>query len=292
MPVEGTIMNTRMTTLMTVLGGLLLTGPWAAGCGEEATSQATLTQTPRARLIPQLDQNTPVSEPMVNVVKGFDCSPEAVGAGETIGDLPDGSSLWIEPAGSDACHYNLFYDSGSARQQLSTKPGGYMFALAWESPSGDLAICGSNIHHTQVDGMLREITDVTLECAFRVQGLWTDLIEVVQPDGAWAAWPRSLGLAEGSNDTIELDFVHDSTFNMLNLSDAGRPDDDGLYRIAFKLEADGFRVSAPMHMTESIMNPFNSDGWAPTEAEKVEMSGVIDFSDGDCPNGCPAEPTP
>ncbi len=286
---------TRMTRAALLVAGLFaLTTLFAPACGgdDDGDNKQGITQVERDRLIPPLELSTPSDEPMVQVVKGFECTPEAIGAGDTIADLPDGSSLWIEPAGEDPCHYHLFYDNGTQKQQVSTAPGGYMFALAWQSPAKDLAICGSNIHHELVDGGLREITDVTLECAFRVQGLWTDLVPVVQPEGAWAAWPRSLGLAEGSNDTLELDFVRDSTFNIMNLSDAGRPDDDGLYRISFKLESDGFMVSQPMHMTEPTMNPFTAGAWEPTEADKAELSGVIDFSDGDCPDGCPADPAP
>jgi len=69
--------------------------------------------------------------------------------------------------------------------------------------------------------------------------------------------------------------------------DAGRPEEDGLYRMTFRLESDGFVISRPMELTAPSQNPFLSEGWEPTDAEKKELEGVIDFSDGECPNGCP-----
>ncbi len=272
------------------LASTLLITVSACGGGDDSSGNGDSAATLRSTLIPPAAPIIADQEPITQEVRGFDCTPSAVGDGETIATLPDGTGLWIEPAGDVPCHFDLYYDSGGARTKLSSTPGGYLFALGWVSPAGDLAICASNIHHEVAAGELHEITNVPLECAFRVQGNWTDLVAVVDPEGGWAAWPRSLAATDDDTNSITLDFVRDSTFNVLNMADAGRPPEDGVYTIRFTLESTGFVVSEPTHKTDDLTNPFESGPWEPTEEEKIALEGVIDFSDGECSEGCDGEP--
>ena len=277
--------NKTMLNVTKIVCSALCLSALSLGCSEKDRVPA-VNHSVREALIPDLESPEPETEPIANIVRGFDCTPDAVGDGQVIATLDSGASLRIAPVPEFPCQYHLFYVNGADQQQLTTTPGGYLFALGWQSEAGDLALCASNIHHQTVEGTLHEISDVTLECAFRVQGLWTALVPVVQPKGQWAAWPRSLGLAEGDTNSLTLDFVRDSTFNILNMTDGGRPEDDGIYTITFTLESDGFQVSEPMRMTSERTNPFISKRWEPTEDEKTEFSGVIDFDDGACPQGC------
>lgn len=245
-----------------------------------------------AELLPALPAVDPTAEeePPVQVVRGFTCTPSAVGGGAPIGQSVNGESFEIRPVEGEDCKYHVVHtDAAGHVTQLSTQPGGYLFAEQWTSSEGDLAICISNIQHQKVESALHEITAVSLECAFRVGKLWTDLVPVVPAQTTWAPWPRSLALV--ADGVLALDFARDSTFNVLNMSDNGRPDTDGIYRIEFQLTSSGFDVSAPTALVSKVTNPLetNPEGWTPTEDEKTKMSEYIDFSGGDCKDGCPAD---
>lgn len=257
-------------------------GPTAEDPGvSHAPSHPTLLPPVPAVVAPDL-------EPPVQEVRGFGCTPEAVGEEMVIGQLADGGAIRIRPAaGAEECTYHLFHTSpAGAETQLSDTPGGYLFALGWASGLGDVAICASNIQHQAVQGQLRKIDTVALECVFQVSGLWTGLAPVVVPDGPWAAWPRALDLV--ADGVLALDYVRDSTFNLLNMSDAGRPPEDGVYRRTFTVTPSGFDVGEVQKLADRT-NPFDGPKlWEPTPEQLESSSDVIDFSDGECPNGCDA----
>jgi hypothetical protein len=224
-----------------------------------------------------VDIDTP---PAIQELRGFECTPEAVGAERVVGDLHGGEKIVIQPAEGADCMYHLVHKGVTGNDtKISSGPGGYLFAVTWSDPIiGDLGVCGTNIHHEKVEGRYHEIDTAALECAFRVKGNWTEMGPVVPADTGFATWPRRL--LDPGDGTLVLEYARDSSFNLLNLSDTGRPATDGIYQIVLTVQADGVAVSPAEKINNSVTvaSPDSGNAWVPTEEEKAELGDLIDFS--------------
>ena len=77
----------------------------------------------------------------------------------------------------------------------------------------------------------------------------------------------------------------------MNLTDNGRPEDDGLYEVTFVITDAGINVSESSK-TADKQNPLAGGEfteWQPTAQEEVDYSEFMTIDDGPCPNGCPIE---
>jgi len=247
---------------------------------------------------PELDSG----ERPIEVVRTFACVPEGVGAELVVAEVVNapGAAVTIRPSDPASCAFELVYrDPDGTPHVLSESAGGYLFAAGLHIPDGPTLVCANHIHHVpddvshddaDVGATGRWVEAVSIECAARVGGAWSALTPMVEPAGEWAAWLRDLAVHPSLTGAFTLSFARDFSFHFFNLSDHGRPSEDGVYEVAFGLGGDGsFEPGPPVKVSERT-NPFHDaelQEWLPTEAEKAELSHIIDFSDGPCPEGCP-----
>jgi hypothetical protein len=243
------------------------------------------------------DTDTPkLPEPAelpVEVYRKFSC--ESVGDEMVVADVENepGAQVVIKPT-ADPCTYHLVYrESAGDETTLSMDPAGYLQTIAILH-DGLVLVCVNRIDHTPLDdgSNLHYIDGASIACAVKADGAWSALTPVVVPKGEWAAWVKDLNPVPDKSGVYTLRFAHDFSYQFMNMSDSGRPEDDGLYDVTLDLGADGVSASDAVKVADK-QNPFldgEAGSWEPTEEEQEEMSEYIDFSEGDCPDGCPEPP--
>jgi hypothetical protein len=250
----------------------------------------------------------PVGDPIpagqelpVEVVRNFECLEQGVGAELVVAPVvgADGDVLAIHPSGAAGCQYSLVYKAADGTvTPVSSSGSGYLFAAAVRQGATTL-VCGSNIRHrAEGAGQTRYVEGVTIECAVKsggAAGPFGPLTPVIVPDGSWAAWIRTLEVDAAHAGSFRLRYVRDFTFHIFNLSDNGRPASDGIYEVVVTI--DGTRPHADVaaklsDKTNPLAGGTPFEEWKPSDEDKAIMSEFIDFSEGPCPNGCPAPATP
>gem|GEM_PF-6752843 len=241
-------------------------------------------------------EHLPAGEELpANLVKTFDCLPEQVGDEMVMAKVKgqDGDQIVIRPSGTEACHYDLIYRSvdGAEHVLSGTDASGYLFTITQQSAGGVILVCVNNIQHHPLDGAVHEIDEVAIDCAARVNGTWTPLQPVVTPDGPWAAWIRTVTPDEIDSNRFRVTFAHDFSYQFMNLTDNGRPEDDGLYEVVLDVTSDGIKTNEAGMVAET-QNPLAGDEfseWNPTPQEEIDYAEFMTMGDGPCPNGCPIE---
>jgi hypothetical protein len=240
----------------------------------------------------------PGEELPATLQRTFNCRPDQVGQELLMATL-EGSSkdrVVIRPSGGQACHYDLIYlsENGDEHVISGKDASGYLFTRVLKTSTGVTVVCVNNIRHHPLEGEIHEIDTVTIDCARRKQGSWTALRPMVTPDGEWAAWLRTFQEDASQSHPFRLTFTHDFSFQFMNLTDAGRPTEDGLYEVGFSVTDDGFDAEEPSLVSE-FLNPVAGGKfvkWNPTEQEKIDYAEFMTMDDGPCPNGCPVEEEP
>ena len=241
-------------------------------------------------------EHLPAGEELpANLVKTFNCLPKQVGDEMVMAKVKgqDGDQIVIRPSGTEACHYDLIYRSvdGAEHVLSGTDPSGYLFTITQQSAGDLILVCVNNIQHHPLDGAVHEIDEVAIDCAARVNGAWTPLQAVVTPDGPWAAWIRSITPDEFDFNRFRVTFAHDFSYQFMNLTDNGRPEDDGLYEVVLDVTSDGIKTNEEAIVAETL-NPLAGgqfSGWNPTPQEEIDYAEFMTMGDGPCPNGCPIE---
>ena len=228
----------------------------------------------------------------------FECRPDQVGDELVMAHVMGaaGDRVVIRPSSSQACYYDLVYRSGNGDEHVLSgeDASGYLFTRALKTTSGVTVVCVNAIQHHPQEGTMHQIDAVTIHCASRVNGSWSALQPVVSPDGAWAAWIRTLEPETSQVDHFRLTFAHDFSFQFMNLTDAGRPEGDGLYEVVFGVAGDTFDIDDPALLSKT-QNPVAGgefQEWKPTAQEKVDYAEFMSMDDGPCPDGCPVEEEP
>jgi hypothetical protein len=226
-----------------------------------------------------------LDELSIEPVREFECLDVPGGTMVVDDALPGspGSVLELLAIGGP-CRFHLVHRDGGGREtQLSTTPGGYLLTAGAGGDDGSAIVCASNIAHRAIAGSVHAIDAVTIECAARTGGRFGRLLPVVVPDGAWAAWPREVRAAGGGRFVLR--YARDFSFQFLNMSDRGRPPEDGLYEIELVATGDRLTAIAPAAMVDGRQNPLRDTevvSWTPTSEEMEELAGLIDF-------GCPGD---
>ena len=239
----------------------------------------------------------PGAEYLLTENRYFNCDPSEVGDGLVIAGIDglEGDALGLRPFGDAACEFNLVYSTGTpdAETVLSAKPGGYLLGDGLRLGSGDLVICANNIHHSPAGARRRRIERVGLECALHSGGEWSDLLEVVA-SSEWAPWISDLRVSDG---VLRLAYTRDFSFQFMNLSDNGRPSEDGIYEIVLTPLGGTLSASAPVKVADRT-NPLSSmpdTEWVPSDDDRSSLGEVFDFdTKGPCQDGCstPIPPVP
>ncbi len=245
-----------------------------------------------------------IEELPVEVVRVFDCIPEGVGDRLGLTDLTGGpvGEIAIRPHDRAECQYHVYADVGGQEVRLSAVPSGYLFAQGHQV--SDLAIvCVNDIQHSRAPNGRRTIDAVRIACAVATDGVFTALADVVAPatepptdrrrpsaEGGFAPWIRVI---EADAEGWAMSYIRDSTFQFMNLSDNGRPAEDGVFRVEIRSSSpqSGIVVGATDKIT-SITNPASgapAEPWVPSDEERLQLEGVVSFDDGPCPTGCPVE---
>ena len=273
-----------------LLPALLLLGSVACSTAENTPP---LTQPERIPVQdtppPELNEDGFVADPdpVLFIDRSWQCDPSAVDPELVIPRPPDSPAhtLVLRRSGDEPCNYDLLYRDESGTTKLNETPGAYLFALTTFDPNEAATVCATNIHHTDLGrDSYRETTRTTLECASRVNGIWSRLQTVVDPGTEWAAWIQSSAWMQGSADTFGVLFARDSTFQFGNTGTNGRPEMDGAYAMRIQITSDGFSEvmtepwippasSSPMDGTDSMI-----EEWVPTEEEKERYGHFLDFS--------------
>jgi len=234
----------------------------------------------------QLNSQDP--EPLILATKNplFQCDPSWVGPEQEIGDTAGPGSVVVRPS-ANACDYNLYYVDGTGETQLSTSPAGFLTASAIETQAGELVVCATRIdHHADPAAEyaahddpalpLHFMDEVAVECSRRnALGLWSQPELVVAPGSAWAAWLQEVRLDD--EGTVHVDYTRDSTFQFLNLTNNGRPSDDGIF--SAELEGGGLGVTGTETLRSDVHDAGEIDTWIPTEDEQDALEDVIDFGE-------------
>jgi len=220
-------------------------------------------------------QVRPLEDPITAVERQttFTCNPAGMGAEPVVWRSDDGDARLVLEAAGGPCNYHVFYESGGARQQLSDSPSGYLLtvAAARPGPGGDVVACITDIDHAPSGGSQHEIDGVSLACAWRLDGAWTTLTRLVSPDD-WAPWPREITLHP--DDTITVRYVHDFTFQFMNLSNDGRPPEDGLYELRYDLRA-AAELSDEQVSPDVVSRGDEMQDFVPTEDERADFDDVV-----------------
>ena len=250
---------------------------------------------------PTMAPVAPVAPKPLEVVREFTCDPAAIPGDTAVSDVQNlpGATVDIRPLADEdeQCSYHLvFRDVDGAMTQLSPPddPGGYLLAIAGQSPAGHVMTCASDIDHDlDPEGASatrgeqpRRINDVGIDCAVRSGDAWTPLSRVIEPDGDWAAWVVGLEAANDGSPTFRVLWIRDFSFQFLNLSDAGRTVGDGIYATLVSVDAEGEIEVGPTELVSERIVPEEAHehgGWDPTDAELQELDGYVVKDDGDCP---------
>ena len=216
----------------------------------------------------------------------FQCDPSVVGAELEIGDAAGPGTVVVRPA-ADACDYDLFYIDALGETQLNTSAAGFLTASAAQSEAGELVVCATRIdHHVDPSAVLGPNDDealalhamdqVALECSRRDSfGLWSGPELIVSPGDAWAAWLQEVRVDD--QGAVHVDYTRDSTFQFLNLTNNGRPAEDGVYSAV--LTNDGLGVANTETVREDVHDGGEIERWEPTDEEQAALEDIIDFGD-------------
>jgi hypothetical protein len=181
----------------------------------------------------------------------------------------------------DPCMFDLVYREGEQMQRLSASPAGYLLAAGVEN-AGTRVICASRIEHQAADDggepdeegmhLQRETTGVGLECFTWRNGAWSAPQVVIEPNLDFAPWVNAVDALDGGSFQVRYD--RDFSFQFLNLTDAGRPEEDGSYTVTLRLGDDGqIEADAPEKAADGMMG-------APVAPDANEACPP-DFEEGD-----------
>lgn len=279
-------MNTRFAVLALVSVGCTATPLDALDDAWLHDAASTLPPTVEAAP-PALGQERPAT-----LAREFTCLADQVGAEMTVGGIAGrpGDAVVIRPAGSD-CRFQLVYRAASGHESaLSDAPNGYLFTAGRADGAAPI-VCTNEIEHVPAGGDQRRTGRVTIRCARETDGVWGPLVDVVAPDGAYAAWLRSVDPGPDARYAV-VTWQRDFSYSVLNMTDAGRPPEDGIYTTTVDLTT-AVPVAVATRKVTSVSNPLagsHFEQWKPTEAEKQAYADYIDFDEGPCANGCEADP--
>ena len=222
--------------------------------------------------------------PPAEVIKNFECDEKAVTKPTPISDIDGVSGATLEISPTDTpCQFDLsFKDSDGTRTKLSSKASGYLLGVGGKAPNGDILICVSNIQHgldpspEEANANANRMTNVTVECAVRKGKNWSALSTIVDGKGKWAAWTGTVSVAQDGSDTYRVNFIHDSTFQFLNMYDEGRPDADGAYTADFTRSGSKLVLSKTAKVSDSILKRTPA-GWQPSDDDKKAAAPYVDF---------------
>jgi hypothetical protein len=324
-------MKPRMNLHHRILGGRLFCGAWhlsctflaaslAIGCGDkpastelpgaptEPVSQPAEPALNEAAVPPGLESTPPAlaefAPRQVEEVREFICDPSGVVGRVSIADVANRPGATIDIQATESrCAYDLLFRDGETAVNLSQgkAPGGYLLAVSGVAPSGSAVVCASNIQHSKAgneaaDGTSpRRIDEVWIECARGESGSknsrFSPLASVVRSDGSWAAWAVGLEESDWNKNAYRLLWIRDFSFQFLNLSNQGRPPEDGVYATEFVFTDLGSVEVGPTFRVSDVI-PSDSivfEGWEPTDAELDEHADYIVYDEGPCsgPAGCP-----
>lgn len=212
------------------------------------------------RSAPDEPEALPPAPDVIVPVKGFTCERDAVGSsGHDFHDVAGrpGDRLALRPA-QGPCQFDLLLRAASgAESVLSLRSGGFLIAASSSAPGGGAAICVSNIVHSpdskHAEEGVHEIHGVSIECAVERAGVWSPLATIVPPEGSAAAWVGGLRVAGDS--LYAVGWVRDFSFQLLNLDNAGRPPDDGVYETTFAVEQGTVTVGATQKLRDHVVAP-------------------------------------
>ena len=231
----------------------------------------------------------------VEADRGFNCIKDAVTAPMTVTPVENalGHTVEIVPSGA-ACQFNLAYrDGGGVRAALTGQdPGAYMVASAKQTPEGVRIVCASKVvhepsrqasSHRRIE--VRKTSTVPIECASFDGGAWSTLNRVVDPAGDWAAWV--LGVIEAGPGRFRVYYTRDFSFQVMNMSDRGRPAEDGIYETELILGPSGPTAGATRKISDTtLLDNFVNASQSDTPIQDLQPTG-------ECPppNGC-EQPVP
>ncbi|MCB9537509.1 MAG: hypothetical protein H6704_14740 [Myxococcales bacterium] len=160
----------------------------------------------------------------------------------------DGGAIAIEPT-EEPCQFHLLHRDVAGATRLTDVPGGYLLA-AGVADGAARVVCASRIDHrpaAQATGSgqkrLRQTYRVRLECARGEAGQFTALQPAVPPSPDWAPWISTLETLPDQPGRYRVTYERDFSFQFLNLTDHGRPEEDGTYTVDFGFDADGTLVA-------------------------------------------------
>jgi hypothetical protein len=201
--------------------------------------------------------------------------------------VPDGA-----PWAAD-CKYQLLHRApDGAETPLALTPSGFLFVAAFRTRGGADVVCVNDLRHSDGGGGERHLDAVVIACAARPPGgAFGPLTQVVVPDGAWAAWLRTLAERDGADGRLALRYVRDFSFQFMNMSDTGRPETDGVYELGLRLGADGSLTAEPgaPAKVSARTNPLAEapvEPWRPDRTDEGQLREVFDFGEGACVEGC------
>jgi len=224
----------------------------------------------------------PGAERPVEVVRTFHCAPEGVGAELVVGRVEGTDDLLVLRPAPATCAFHLYHrrQRDGHETRLSGDGGsGWLFAAGVTLPDGRVVVCANDVHHVaDVASGGRWVAEVTLACATtRADGSFGPMRAVVVPGGEWAAWLRALEV-DASGEAVVLSWARDFSYQFMNLSDAGRPAEDGVYRTIVTLGADGPAAGEATRIASRV-NPLAEAGltpWEPSESERAELRALTE----------------
>lgn len=158
------------------------------------------------------------------------------------------------------CTFDLMYAEDDAQTAVSASPGGYLLSMGAEADA-QRVICASRIEHRATDDggqpdlagdrVQRETTGVALQCAAWSDGVWGPLQTLIEPSLDWAPWV--LGVEATGDGGFRVRYDRDFSFQFMNLTQAGRPPEDGTYAIDLQIGAGGLMVAnAPERVADDV----------------------------------------
>ncbi len=255
----------------------------------ESGAPAAEAQNAERQARPSFDEILPDPAPPIELIREFQCVPNAVSTVTDIADVQGlpGAVISIAPTEEDCLFELAFRDAAGVSASLSKgTPGGYLLAVGGVTPGGDLMVCASNIQHSRTYPATdsgapheRRIDRVTVECATRSSGTWSPLQPIVEADGPWAAWVVGIEASDSRASAFRVLWIHDFSYQFLNLSNKGRPAEDGLYATTFVRTSDGdVIVEAAQRVSDVIpKGSAEHEPWTPTEQERAALqTGYIE----------------
>ena len=198
-----------------------------------------------------------------------------------LSDIDGGSGVVALRPAAEPCTFDLVYAEDDAEAVLSATPGGYLLSMGAEADA-QRVVCASRIEHRVTDDggqpdvtgdrVQRETTGVALQCAAWTDGAWGPLQTLIEPSLDWAPWV--LGVEARGEGAFRVRYDRDFSFQFMNLTQAGRPAEDGTYAIDMRIGADGLMVvGAPERVADDV---------AGAPADQVDPEA--------CPQDDPADP--